>query len=313
MGCCCSDEHSAIKETKRAVPIGDSDAKKYFQNKQGLWIRWRLWPTAAGMPVRAVAVLVHGFGEHVDRYEHIANSFNEHGVILAGMDHQGHGLSEGDRAHVQLFSHYVEDVLQFATAVLPANLPAGVPENTPFFIFGHSMGGLISSHVLLRSQASFRGAIISAPAVLADPKVATPAMRNIANRLSNVFPKLALDKLDPTLVTRDAAVVAKYSEDPLVYHGGMRARWGHEMLLAMDSFWKDAAKITLPLLLIHGTDDKLIPIAASEKYEAAVSSSDKTFLRYEGFFHESFNDPGKEAVIQDMMEFVERLLLRRPF
>lgn len=308
--CCCVAEHDVIKDSKRQAPVGDGNVKRYFQNQQGLWIRWRLWKLTepSDEPVVGVVLLVHGFAEHLGRYEHFAKHFNSRGMVVVGMDHQGHGLSEGDRGYVQAFSHYVDDVVQFATSVLPAELAGTAAEGKRVVLFGHSMGGLIASHVLLRSQSLFAGAIISAPAALADPKIATPAMRSLSARLSNVFPKLAMDKLDPENVSRDKECTAAYAKDPLVYHGGLRIRWGNEMLQAMDQFWKDAAKVTLPVLLIHGTGDKIVPFEASEKYLAAVSSADKTLKRYEGFYHECFNDPGKEAVLKDMTDFAAKVL-----
>ena len=314
MGCCCSDEHGVIKESNRPAPLAEQNIRKYFQNKQGLWIRWRLWDDVpAGMPVRGIVVIVHGFAEYIDRYDELAKEINRHGMLVAGVDHQGHGHSEGDRGHVQRFSDYVDDLIQFSTAVLPANLPATVSEDTPYFLFGHSMGGLIASTSLIRSQKPWRAAVISAAAVTADPKVATPAMRNIAGKLSNMMPKLALDKLDPSLTTRDVAVWQKYAADPLVYHGGMRARWGHEMLAAMDAFWLNVAKISLPILLIHGTDDKIIPVEGSEKYLAAISSQDKSLIKYPGFYHEAFNDPGKEQVVADILAFFVSHVTTEPF
>jgi len=311
---CCSGDHTVLRHSYRQSPKA-SGPNRFFKNEQGLWLRWRLWknqPSSAPDTVpaspRGVIILVHGFGEHIDRYDTLAALFVQKGFLVAGLDHQGHGQSEGDRAFVVAFSDYVADVVQFIEEVQDEVMVGSEGATPPpLFLFGHSMGGLISSILLTDHQHLFRAAILSAPAVDVDPSVATPTKRFLAAKLSACCPKLALDKIDPTGISRDAAEVKKYVEDPLVYHDGVQVRFGNEMLNAIDNFWTKASKITLPFLIVHGTADKLCPIGGSERLFTSVSTAAdrKIFKRYEGFYHELFRDLGKEAVLDDLCQFLE--------
>eukprot|EP00759_Apiculatamorpha_spiralis_P014360 PhF_6_TR21035/c0_g1_i1/m.30260/K01054/MGLL; acylglycerol lipase len=315
MGCTQSDEHTVLRDMKdhplRArPPPPPSKGNKYFYNKQKLWLRYLFWDIPQDVSPKGVVVIVHGFGEHIGRYQEIATLLTSHNFLVAGFDHQGHGMSEGDRAYVKKFSDYVDDAIQFAKEVVPKEIKerrgADAVNGLPFYLFGHSMGGLVSSHVLLRCQEYWKSAIISAPAVSVDPNVATPAKRDLAKSLSARFPKLTLDKLNAEWVCKDPVEVAKYVNDPLVYHEGLRVRFGAEMMGAMDEFWAKAPGITLPILLIHGSDDKLVPLEGSVQYVEKISSASKELKTYNGMYHESFRDPGKETVLNDIVQFFEK-------
>lgn len=296
----------------RAPP--DSDLfPQYIQNKQGLWLYWHGWTALpASTPLRGVVFLCSGLGEHTVRYQMLSARFNSAGYATFSLDHQGHGASEGDRAHVERFQDYVDDYVLFVKRVLSQN-----PELQPLpkFLLGHSMGGLIAVNVRLQSERNgidWTGTILSAPALRADPKVATPVKRFLAGVLANVLPKLALDPLDSKFVSQSKQVVEFYSTDPLVYHGGIRARWGNEVLKAMAQVACDFDKVTWPFLLLHGGDDRITALQGSHDFFENAPSTDKVLKVYQGMYHEVFNEPDRDRVIQDVLDFMSNKINSPP-
>lgn len=298
----------AITNSKHNLPFAspkrtppDSDLfPHYLQNKQGIWLYWREWaPTNNKTPV-GVVFLCGGLFEHGARYDAVAQRLNQQGFHAFYMDNQGHGNSEGDRAYVESFFDYVDDQSMFVQRMM-----AKYPElaSLPRFLFGHSMGGLIATHFALRDPTAWQGVVLSAPALEPDPKVATPLMKSIASLLSDVFPKLGLDHLDGTLVCRNPSVVQLAQQDPLYPNEKLKARWGNEMLKAMDDVWKKTHQATFPLLLLHGKDDLICSPSGSRKFFELAKSEDKSFKEFEGMYHEILNEGNRADVYVEMFKF----------
>lgn len=249
-------------------------------------------------PARAVVMLIHGYAEHLGRYEHVAARLTAAGYAVYALDHWGHGTSDGVPGFVPAFSVYLDGV-----AALLARVRADHPL-APRFLLGHSMGGLIAASFLLRHQQEFVGAVLSGPAITAaePPSAATLLLARI---LSTLAPRVGVIQLDATQVSRDANVVAAYLADPLVYKGRVGARLGAQMLAAMDDVQANASRITLPLLLMHGQRDGLAAPAGSQFLYDRAASSDKTLKLYEGLYHEIFNEPEKQAVLDDLVAWLD--------
>lgn len=175
---------------------------------------------------KAVLLVVHGLGEHSGRYLNVVNHFVPLGYAVYGLDHIGHGKSEGVPECVEQFADFTDTLTIFYGMVTEWQ------ENKPIFILGHSMGGLITSYYLLDHQADFNGAIISAPAIQVGDSVsqATIMMGKVLSRLA---PKMGLLALDVNGISRDPKVVEAYINDPLVFHGKTPARLAAELLSAM--------------------------------------------------------------------------------
>ncbi len=248
--------------------------------------------------VKAVLFLVHGVGEYCERYTNLINHFVPLGYAVYGLDHIGHGKSGGEREMVVRFEDFTEPLLTYYKMV------KGWHPQQPIFIYGHSMGGLITSFHLLEHQADFKGAIISAPAVKVPDNI-SPLVIAIGNLLSTIAPKAGLIGLDTSYLSHDKAVVDAYNADALVFHGKMPARLSAEMLRAMSRVTAEAGKISLPLFILQGSADKIVdPAGAPLLYEKA-GSKDKTLKVYEGLYHEVHNEPERDTMFKDMETWLQ--------
>ena len=262
---------------------GPSHGETYFLNKQGLRIETRSWlPLSKAL---GLVVISHGFGEHGGRYGRVARALADEGFIVCALDHQGHGCSDGDRGYVEKFQDYVDDLLQFVERCLSHHKC----EKT--FLLGHSMGGLVAARAVACDPKLFKGLLLSAPAVDVEPAKKSGFAAVAASVLSHFLPKLPVAHLPASGVSKNRQVLYKYLNDPLVYKGGIKARWVHEALITMNLLFEDKELFkTLPLLLLHGDKDTLVPLAASEKLMKAAKTDDKTLHVFTDAFHEILNE-----------------------
>jgi acylglycerol lipase len=247
---------------------------------------------------KAVLLIAHGLAEHSGRYMNVVNHFVPLGYAVYGIDHLGHGKSDGTRVYVERFADYTDTLKRFFDMVRDWQ-----PEG-PIFLIGHSMGGLIGALYLLDHQAELTGAVLSGPAV----KVAggiPPAVVFAGKVLSVVLPTFGVMGLEADGVCRDPAVVKAYCNDPLVCTGKITARWGAESFKAMRRIAADAGRITLPLLILQGGADRLVDPNGAQMLYAEVSSVDKTIKVYDGFYHEVFNEPEHDQVLRDVETWLE--------
>jgi alpha-beta hydrolase superfamily lysophospholipase len=171
------------------------------------------------------------------------------------------------------------------------------------FLFGHSMGGFIALAFATRRQDELRGLILSAPVAVLD--AASPVQRIAGQVLSAIAPNLGVFAIDSSSVSRDPDVVTDYDADPLNYHGKLPARTVHEMAQEVARFPESVPSITLPLLVQVGTGDRLVPPKSSELVYEWASSEDKTIKRYDGLYHEIFNEPEREQVVADTLAWLD--------
>jgi len=248
--------------------------------------------------IRAVLLVVHGLAEHSGRYMNLVNRFVPLDYAVYGIDHIGHGRSEGRRLYVDRFVDFTEPLGTYADMVRCWN------PGKPLFLVGHSMGGLIGALHLIAHQKELAGAVLSGPAVKAPGNVPR-AVIFIGRMLSTLLPRLGLVPLEAEGVSRDPAVVKAYLDDPLVCRRKMTARLGAELLGAMERIGAEANRIHLPLLILQGGADRLVdPSGAQMLYEKAASP-DKKLIVYEGFYHEVFNEPQHDRVLSDVEQWLE--------
>ena len=248
--------------------------------------------------VKAVILIIHGLGEHCGRYMNVVNHFIPLGFAVYGLDHLGHGKSDGEREVVKTFDDFTTNLSSYYSMVKTWQ------PSLPIFLLGHSMGGLIVSYYLLDHQSDFKGAIISAPSVKI-PSNITPLTVWMGKILSAVAPKAGILSLDPTGLSRDQEVVKAYINDPLVFHGKTPARLAAEMLNAMSRVKQAVNKISLPLIIIQGSADRLVDPGGAQMLFTEASSKEKTLKLYEGYYHEVLNEPDKARVLKDLETWVK--------
>lgn len=241
--------------------------------------------------VKAVLLLVHGLGEHSGRYMNLVNHFVPLGYAIYGLDHIGHGKSDGAREFVERFDDYTDTLSTYLSMVKEWQ------GDKPLFLLGHSMGGTIAAYYLLDHAEDFQGAILSAPAVKVGVSQATIILGRV---LSAVAPKMGLVALDVNGISRDPEVVKAYVNDPLVFHEKTPARLAAELLSAIMRITAEAGKISLPIILVQGAGDTIVDPSGAQMLYDGVSSEDKTLKMYEKLYHEVFNEPERDRVLKDV-------------
>lgn len=265
---------------------------------QGLTLatrRW--WPHPAP---KAAVVLVHGIGEHSGRYAHVATHLMLHGYAVFAFDLRGHGRSEGEpRAYVESYDDYVADLGRFLEHVRAET------GSLPLFLMGHSLGGGIAAYYVVTHGTDGLAGLVLSSAALKIPENLSPVLQKMAGFLSKRVPKLPLLKLDTAHLSRDPAVGRAYTEDPLVYTGGVRARVGAEVLRVAGLIQRHADAFTLPLYLFHGTADTLTDPDGSRLLYERAPAEDKTLKLYDGLLHETMNEPEREEVLADLTGWLD--------
>lgn len=247
---------------------------------------------------KGVVLITHGIAEHSGRYEHVANSLVDAGFSVVAFDLRGHGKSSGKRNYIDSFQDYLND-LEEVLARTKTHF-----SNLPIFLFGHSMGGGITTLFSIERQPDVRGILLSAPSVKVSDDI-SPFLQKISGVLSVIAPKLPAVKLESKDISKDPAVVEAYDNDALNYRGGILARTGAELLKSTRTITTQASAIALPILIMHGTADKLADMSGSEMLYEKVSSADKTLKLYDGLYHEILNEPEQDQVKTDMISWLD--------
>jgi alpha-beta hydrolase superfamily lysophospholipase len=250
---------------------------------------------------RGVVVLSHGFGEHARRYDHVAQRFGEAGLVTYALDHRGHGRSGGKRVYLKDMSEYTGD---FGTLVGIADRE--YPQ-LPKIVLGHSMGGGIVFAYATEHPADYDLIVLSGPAIAAQADV-SPLLAIVGKLVGSIAPGVPVQHLDANAVSRDPAVVAAYNADPLVHHGKVPAGIARALLLVGESMPQRAGAITKPLLVVHGGQDRLIPASGSERLVDCVGSQDVHLKVYPELYHEVFNEPERDRVLDDVVSWIEARL-----
>jgi len=267
-----------------------------FQGTRGLEIYYQTW-LPEGDP-KAAIIIVHGLGEHSGRYDNVVDHMVPLGYAVYGFDLPGHGKSDGTREFVEQFKDYSDTLTTYRKMV------EGWQSGKPIFLLGHSMGGLITTQYLIGHSKDFSGAVISAPAITV-PENITQMTITLGKLFSKIAPKLGVMALDANMISKDPAVVEKYVHDPLVFHDKTTARLSAELLKTMMQVDQDMEKITVPMVIVQGSEDKLANPQGAKTLYAQAGSMDKTLKIYDGLFHEVFNEPEKALVLSEVASWLE--------
>jgi lysophospholipase len=245
----------------------------------------------------AVIALVHGYGDHGGRHTWFGEDMAARGYAVYAYDLRGHGQSSGTRGQIKRFDDYLDD-----TAIFLDEVRRRQP-GKPLVLLGHSLGGLICTRFAEERPCDVRALILSSPffALTVQPE---PAKLLGAKALSAVWPGRDVgNTVTAAALSHEQSVVEAYVTDPFVHHVAT-ARWAAETLSAQDAAMADASRISLPLLLAYGNEDAVADPLFAQAFFARVGSADKTLKPYEGFYHELFNETGRERVFADVADWL---------
>jgi len=268
----------------------------YFTGVRSRKIYFQSWSPEKAP--KAVLLIAHGLGEHSGRYMNVVNHLVPAGYAVYALDHLGHGKSDGQRVYVQRFQDFTITLKTFFDMI------RNQQDHRPIFLVGHSMGGLIATAYLLEYQHELAGAVLSGPGIKV-PDDISPAVIFMGKLLSGIMPKVGIVQLEAEGISKDPAVVEAYINDPLVHTGKITARLGAEMLKTMQAVTQQANQIKLPLMIVQGGADRLIDPSGAQLLYDRVSSPDKTLKRYDELYHEVFNEPEREQVLQDVAQWLD--------
>ncbi|HXC49533.1 MAG TPA: lysophospholipase [Candidatus Limnocylindrales bacterium] len=253
-----------------------------FQGAHGVSIFRRAW--LPEVTPRAALVLAHGMSEHSGRYDPLGRFLAAGGVAVHALDHRGHGRSGGEMGTVEEFSYFLDDLSTFHSLVR-AEHPAG-----PLVLLGHSMGGLIATAYVLERKPQPDLLILSGPAIV-------PILEAGDRRI------------DATRLTRDPKEQQAYLDDPLVLRERVREELFYRLAEGIGLLVGRASEIAQPLLLIHGTDDRLCSAEGAEAYVRASSSHDVTVKLYPEGRHEMLNEINRDEVMNDLWQWLDARIL----
>jgi len=255
----------------------------FFQSRDGTQLHEQTWP-AQGTPLASV-VIVHGYGEHIGRYDETGRALAAAGFSVRGLDLRGHGQSSGVRGYCDRFDQYVDDVDALVTRARG--------ESMPVYILAHSFGALVAPFYVLAHPNSIAGMVLTSP--YWKLALAVPAGKVFAGKIaSRLYGKLALPSgLRGADVTRDPEIAAAYDRDPL-NNKNATARWFTEASAAQESLVARAAELTLPVLVVAGEADKIAAAPQARVVFERIGSKDKTLRMLAGQYHEVLNEPKPE-------------------
>ena len=257
-----------------------------------LWYWTQTVASAAG-----TCLVVHGLGEHSGRYHHVAEALNRHRWNVWALDYRGHGRSEGRRGHCGSLHELLDDVGTVITHL------KAQPAATPLVLLGHSLGGLIVLTYALECPNDLHAVVASSPAL----DLATPPpwlKRWVAEVLGPRWPTLAVHNgVHPAWLSHDPASVAAYRRDPLIHD---RVTLGGYLAVREAMRWAltHAGQMRAPCLILQAGDDRIVSAAASRRFAEAVGSPGSQYREYPGWFHELFNEVGREDAVGDLTHWL---------
>ena len=249
---------------------------------------------------KAVVIIVHGLGEHINRYLHVAERLTKAGFTIVGFDLRGHGKSEGIRGHAPSYAALTNDIriiIDYSNKIYPSS---------PIFLYGHSLGGSLLLYLLLTQRPKIKGAVVSSPG-LTPIRPISPLLKFTARILSKFIPTLQLkNKLDTSGLSQDKNIVAEYINDPLV-HDKISTRLGIELIDQGQWIYQNAKMINTPLLFVQGGKDRLVNPSINMKFFERLNGN-ATLLWRENGYHELHNEPNKEEIIDSLIAWMNNIL-----
>jgi alpha-beta hydrolase superfamily lysophospholipase len=271
-----------------------------FSGTAGLQLYFQAWLPLTGTR-RAVLVNLHGLGDHSGLYPTLAAYMPSRGIALYAYDMRGNGRSPGQRAYLSRWEEYRGDLQAFLVRVREAE-----PE-LPLFLLGNSLGGLVVLDYALHRPEGLAG-VIAAAAPLGP--LGVPRFLMVLGRvLSRLWPRFSLNVgMDLSGLARDPAVIEAVLADPLFHRQGT-ARLSTEVTAAIRRVQEMAGSLAVPLLLLHGSEDRMVPPDGSRTFFAALRHPDCEYREYPGAYHGLFADLDSADVIGDVARWIDQHIL----
>lgn len=269
-----------------------------FAGHGGTQLYAQSWRPAGTAAPRGVVVLHHGLADHSTRYAGLAEQLARAGYAVWALDMRGHGRSAGPRVVFDSIDIMLDDLDAFLALVRSRSAGA------PIFLYGHSIGGLISTLYTIerQSQPALAGLVVVSPGIALDAPPLQAAAIQLVNRLA---PGLPLFPTPHELFSNQPAVVAEMDRDPLIHQPKAPARTARTALDAIERVWAAPSRLTLPLLALHGADDHVTAPSGSRDLLARASSTDKTLRIYPGFPHDLLHEPNSSLVVADLLAWLD--------
>ncbi|MBF0442546.1 MAG: alpha/beta hydrolase [Oligoflexales bacterium] len=247
---------------------------------------------------KAIILYVHGYADHSSRWLHVFDRLFYSGYSVYAPDQRCHGKSEGRLGVIRSMYDWVEDIdimVKYIYTLHPRK---------PVILFAHSAGGLAAALYVINKRNNLTGLVLSAPAVSSD---LSPLAQKTSWLLSKIVPHLGIVYTgSDDMLTHDSGIVEASRNDPLFYKGRIMAITGYALVRGTLDLKKRLHEISLPLLVLQGTADKYVSPDGSRLLFEKASSGDKTFIPYDGFYHEIFNEVEREKPLSDLMEWLEK-------
>jgi alpha-beta hydrolase superfamily lysophospholipase len=251
--------------------------------------------TSPGTDVRAVIILVHGLGEHIQRYTAWAEMFNKEKIGFTGVDLPGHGCSDGKRGHIKSYT-LTDEMIDILINECRKTFPG-----IPLFIYGHSLGGGIVLDYLVRKDPKVKGAIVTSPWLKLSFEPEKSKIK-LAGIMKNILPGLVQPSgLVVEHISHDKEVVNNYKNDPLV-HGKISLSLFHYAMSSAANALQNASRLKTPLLLIHGSDDRICSPEGSREFASKTTLAE--FRLWEEGYHELHNELFKKEVFDYIMNWI---------
>jgi acylglycerol lipase len=284
----CADVNPSIRTTtftSKTMIASDAMCLRSFE-----------WQTAQ-TPVRGVVVITHGIRDHAARYQRFADQLTKQGFAVFAHDLRGHAHSGGERQRFDSMARVVED-----TDMLVNEAKRRYP-TLPIYVFGHSLGGLVTTEYALDHGNKLSGVILSG-AALKRPHSVSGFSAAIARIVASVAPSLKVVQVDDSEFSRDKAVMAALAIDPLVTRDKLPAATAAASLNAIADVQQRMGQMKLPLLVMYGTADSVNPIEGSQAFVQAAASTDKTLKTYPGVYHDMMNEPERDQIAADVIAWL---------
>lgn len=266
-----------------------------FSGDSGTTLQGYLWKPESEL--KALIVLIHGIGEHAVRYQPVAERFIDQGFLVASFDLRGHGHSDGRRGHTPSYETWMQDIYLFLTE-LQKRYP-----NLPYIFYGHSLGGNLALNYVLRKASKIEGLIVSSP--MLRTSFTTQWWIRLGATILNMFlPAVSLSNgLEAKDLSHDANVIQEYIRDPLI-HDRISVRTFIDMTAAGEWALSNAHLLTVPTLIIHGTEDNITSCSASSYFSEEAGKLCE-FTPFDGGFHELHHETFKDRVFEKILTWIK--------